>query len=77
MAEEPNDRWKNRLESFAMLYAGISEFLDSMTLAELERLRADCDLATERNCWCHIYQAAQHLRPELDQRIAAEKGRPT
>lgn len=76
MAAESDDRWKNRLEPFAMMWAGIMEFLESMELGQLETLRADCDQPTRTNCWCHIYRVSQWLKPELDRRIAVEKGRP-
>lgn len=66
---------REKLESVAMALAGIEAFLDEMDDEEIEALATVCNNASNTNCWCWTYQAAQYLKPELTRRLLLKRQR--
>jgi hypothetical protein len=65
--------WKSALEPFAIVLAGMVEYIKAMDDEELLSLRKACDSPTKINCWCWTYSAAKVIRNEVDDEISSRK----
>lgn len=71
-----NDRLEPFARVAATLYEQFNERIRAMPDTDLAALRESCQWASQTNCWCMTYEAAQwmlpHIRHEQSVRTAKE-----
>jgi len=68
--------WKIELKPYAILLAGMESDFDNLMDEELASLRSACDEPTNTNCWWATKQAADLIRPMLDEQIYRRSQQP-